>query len=48
MFLKRFKKSRLHLDKKLQNEAQYKVHKLIFNKKIDYCDTELNECIRKP
>ena len=46
--LKKFKKSRLHIDKELYNAAQYKVYKLIFNKKNDYFENKLNECIGKP
>ena len=29
--LKKFKRSRLHIDKELYNAARYKVHKVIFN-----------------
>ena len=32
----------------LNNVARYKVHKLIFNKKKDYFENKLNECIGKP
>ena len=46
--LKKFKKSRLHIAKELYNAARYKVHKLIFNKKKDYFENKLNECIGKP
>ena len=46
--LKKFKKSRLHIDKELYNAARYKVHKLIFNKKKDYFENKLSECICKP
>ena len=46
--LKKFKKSRLRIDKELYNAARYKVHKLIFNKKKDYFENKLNECIGKP
>ena len=45
---KKFKRSRLHIDKELYNAARSKVHKLIFNKKKDYFENKLNECIRKP
>ena len=48
MLLKKFKKSRLHIDKELYNVARYKVHKLIFNKKKDYFENKLNECIGTP
>ena len=46
--LKKFKKSRLDIDKELYNAARYKVHKLMFNKKKDYFENKLNECIGKP
>ena len=45
--LKKFKRSRLHIDKELYNAARYKVHKMIFNKKKDYFENKLNECIDK-
>ena len=46
--MKKFKKSRLHIDKELYNASRYKVHKLIFNKKSDYFENKLNECIGNP
>ena len=46
--LKKFKRSRLHMDKESYNAARYKVHKMIFNKKKDYFENKLNECIGKP
>ena len=46
--LKKFKRSRLHIDKELYNAARYKVHKMIFNKKKDYFENKLNEWIGKP
>ena len=46
--LKKFTKSRLHFDRELYNAAEYKVHKLIFNKKKGYFENKLNECIGKP
>ena len=46
--LKKFEKSRLHIDKELYNAARYKVHKLILNKKKDYFENKLNERIGKP
>ena len=46
--LKKIKKSRLLIDKRLYCAARYKVHKLIFNKKKDYFENKLNECIGKP
>ena len=36
------------MDKVLYNAARYKVHKMIFNKKKDYIENKLNECIGKP
>ena len=41
-------RSRLHIDKELHNADRYKVHKMIFNKKKDYFENKLNECIGKP
>ena len=41
-------RSRLHIDKELHNAGRYKVHKMIFNKKKDYFENKLNECIGKP
>ena len=38
--LKKFKRSRLHIDKKLYNAARYKVQKLIFNKEKDYFENK--------
>ena len=46
--LKKFKRSRLHIDKKLYNAVLHKVHKLIFNKEKYYFENKLNECIGKP
>ena len=46
--MKKFKRSRLHMDKELYNAARYKVHKWIFNKEKDYFENKLNECIGKP
>ena len=34
--------------KQLSNAARHKIHKLIFNKKKDYFENKLNECIGKP
>ena len=47
-YWKNFKKSRSYIDKELYNQARYKVHKLIFKKKMDYFENKLNECIGKP
>ena len=46
--MKKFKRSRLHIDKELHDAARYKVHKMIFNKKKHYFQNKLNECIGKP
>ena len=46
--LKKSRRSRLHMYKELYNAGQYNVHKLIFNKKEDYFESKLNECIGKP
>ena len=46
--LKKIKRSRLHIDKELHNADRYKVHKMIFNKKKDYFENELNKFIGKP
>ena len=46
--LKKFKRLRLHIDKELYIAARYKVHKVIFNKKKDYFENKVNECIGKP
>ena len=46
--LKKFKKSRLHIDKEICNAARYKVPKSIFNKKKYYFEIKLNEIIGKP
>ena len=45
--LKEFKRCGLHIDKELYNAARYKVHKMIFNKKKNYFENKLNECIGK-
>ena len=41
-------RSRLHIDKELHNAHRYKVHKMIFNKKKDYFENELNKFVGKP
>ena len=43
--LKKLKRSRLHIDKELYNVTLYEVHKMIVNKKKDYFENKLNECI---
>ena len=45
--LKKFKRSRLHIDKQLYNAARYKLHNMISNKKKDYFENKSNECIGK-
>ena len=40
--LNKFQKSRLHIDKELHNVAQYKVHRLILNKKKNYFENKLS------
>ena len=45
--LKKFKRSRLHINKELYNAARYKVPKTIFNKKKYYFESKLNEYIGK-
>ena len=32
----------------MYNTARHKVHKIIFNKKRDYFENKLNDCIGKP
>ena len=46
--MKKIKRSRLHINKELHNAARYKVHMMIFNKKKEYFEIKLNECIGKP
>ena len=36
------------MDKESYNAARYKVHKMIFNKKKDYFENELNKFVGKP
>ena len=38
---KKFKKSKLHIDKDIYNAARYKVRKTIFNKKRSYFEQKL-------
>ena len=47
---KKFKKSKLHIDKDIYNAARYKVRKMIFNKKRLYFEKKkkLSESIGKP
>ena len=44
---KKFKKSKLHIDKDIYNVARYKVRKMIFDKKRSYFENELSESIGK-
>ena len=46
--LKKLKRSTLHIDKELYNAAWCKADKMIFNKKNDYFENKLKECIGKP
>ena len=45
---KKFKRSRSHIDKELYNATRYKVHKMDLNKKKNYFENKLTECIGKP
>ena len=45
---KKFKKSKLHIDKDIYNASRYKVRKRIFDKKISFFEKELGESIGKP
>ena len=45
---KRFKKSRLHIDKELYKKSKYNTVKLITAKKRAFFDEKLTECIGKP
>ena len=46
---KKFKKSKLHIDKDIYNTARYKVTKMIFNKKKSFLKKKKNsESIGKP
>ena len=44
---KKFKKSKLHIDKDIYNAARYKVRKMIFNKKRSFFEKKLSESIAK-
>ena len=46
--LKKLKRSTLNIDKEFYSAARYKADKMIFNKKNDYFENKLNECIGKP
>ena len=45
---KKFKKSKLHIDKDIYNAARYKVRKMIFDKKRSFFEKKLSESIGKP
>ena len=45
---KKFKKSKLHIDKDIYNAARYKVRKMIFNKKRSFFEKKISESIGKP
>ena len=45
---KKFKKSKLHIDKEIYKIAQYEVQKLISCKKKKFFENRLNDSIRKP
>ena len=45
---KKFKKSKLHIDKDIYNAVRYKVRKMIFDKKRSFFEKELSESIGKP
>ena len=45
---KKFKKSKLHIDKDIYNASRYKVRKMIFDKKRSFFEKKLSESIGKP
>ena len=45
---KKFKKSKLHIDKDIYNAARYKVRKMVFDKKRLFFEKKLIESIGKP
>ena len=45
---KKFKKSKLNIDKDIYNAARYKVRKMIFDKKRSFFEKKLSESIGKP
>ena len=45
---KKFKKSKLHIDKDIYNAARFKVRKMIFNKKRSFLEKKLSGSIAKP
>ena len=44
---KKFKKSKLHIDKDIYNTARYKVRKMTFNKKRSFLKKEISQYIVK-
>ena len=44
---KKFKNSKLHIDKDIYNAARYKVRKMIFNKKRSFFEKKLSDSIGK-
>ena len=45
---KKFKNSKLHIDKDIYNVARYKVRKMIFNKNRSFFEKKLSESIGTP
>ena len=45
---KKFKKSKLQIDKDIYNAARYKLQKMIINKKRAFLENKLTESIGKP
>ena len=45
---KKFKKSKLHIDKDIYNVARYKVRKMIFNKNRSFFEKKISESIGTP
>ena len=47
-FFKKYKKTRLHVDKEIYKRARYSVQNLIAKKKKEFFENKLKECIGKP
>ena len=45
---KKYKKTRLHVDKEIYKRARYSVQNLIAKKKQEFLEKKLKECIGKP
>ena len=45
---KKYKKTRLHVDKEIYKRARYSVQNLIAKKKKEFFEKNLKECIGKP